>query len=246
MSSALKFDPSLKSLSDADLTNMISAGRQIHEAYRVLKKGGLNVVGECLKGQGQFLELEHYPKEDVFDGETFCQYYYHAHREDANEHGHFHTFIRAGAFPKSMKPQKGFKETDPWPRGKDAVAHVIAISMDGWGFPTGLFGINRWVTGETWYSAEDIIAVLDRFRMDHAYPSWPVNIWLTQMMILFRPQIEQLLRHRDQVINAAQAARPDEDVLEDRSIEITGALPINVDRWLKSLSAEQARRQPQQ
>lgn len=68
-------------------------------------------------------------------------------------------------------------------------------------FPIGLFTTNRWVTGEAWYRASDIIAMLDIFCIDHAYPSWPVNIWLTNLLLLFRPQVEWLLMRRDLVID---------------------------------------------
>lgn len=37
------------------LKRMADAGAQIVECYRVLQKGGLNIVGEVLKGQGKLL-----------------------------------------------------------------------------------------------------------------------------------------------------------------------------------------------
>ncbi|HNH52809.1 MAG TPA: hypothetical protein PLL07_10365, partial [Nitrosomonas sp.] len=45
-------------LSREQLERMAEAGAQIIECYRVLQKAGLNVVGEVLKGQGEFYELE--------------------------------------------------------------------------------------------------------------------------------------------------------------------------------------------
>jgi hypothetical protein len=70
--------------------------------------------------------------------------------------------------------------------------------MDAYGWPIGLFTTNRWVTNQTWYSAADTIRMLDRFLIDHAYPSWPVNRWISAMFRLFRPQIVELLERRDQ------------------------------------------------
>ena len=165
-----------------------------------LSRGGLNVVGEILKGQGTFYEMNHYPEEDVFDDQSHAQYYYHAHRED--EHGHFHTFVRRAAIPSQIHPASGFQRSDPGPLADDALAHLIGISMDSEGVPKGLFATNRWVTDESWYSAEDTIAFLDRFRVEHASPNLAVNQWLTSFMRLCRPHIELLLRHRDQVIDA--------------------------------------------
>ncbi len=212
---------------------MLAAGAEIRECYRVLGKAGLNVVGEVLRGHGQFVELDHYPPDDVFDDETASQYYYHAHR--AGEHGHFHTFLRARGMPPNVAPLDYPQASEPWPHGADALAHLTAISMDAYGFPTALFATNRWVTDESWYRADDVIGMLDRFVIDHAGPSWPVNRWISAMLRLFRPHIVALLRHRDAVIDAWQRAAPGMDVLEDRQLEITGLLPISVDGWIGEL-----------
>lgn len=226
--------PELASLSDSQLTASLAAIADIRECYRVLEKGGLNVVGEVLKGQGPFYEMDHYPKEDVYDRDTASQYYYHAHREDHAEHGHFHLFLRNAALPEGTEPVLG-------PAGEDRVAHLVAISMDAWGYPTDLFSVNRWVTDESWLPAETVVTVLEKFAMDHAYPSWPVNRWLTAMVRCFRPQIEALLYHRDEVISKRQE-KGLEQVLEDRSLEITGTIPIDVESWADRLKAEQSRR----
>ncbi|MGR7921505.1 DUF6969 family protein [Zobellella denitrificans] len=230
--------PLARDQSPEEIATMILAGRRIRECYRVLKKGGLNVVGEVLKGQGTFYEMTHYPLDDVFDGDSHSQYYYHAHRGGGLEHGHFHTFLRAPGMPPGSEMLDEPGATEPWPRGDQAIAHLVAVSMDGWGFPKGLFACNRWVTGESWYPARTVVAMLDRFSIDHANPSWPVNVWLTQMLVLFRPHIEALLWHRDEAVAEWRRRHPGEDVFEDRRLEITGYLPISVDDWLAELQAE--------
>ncbi|MDO8438573.1 MAG: hypothetical protein Q7S69_10535 [Nitrosomonadaceae bacterium] len=218
------------------LARMADAGAQIVECYRVLHKAGLNIVGEVLKGQGMFYELEHYPKDDVFDGETHSQYYYHAHRTDAGENGHFHTFLRQPGMPVATLPIP-YNGEEPWPVGKDALSHLIGISMDAYGFPIGLFATNRWVTAEAWYKAEDVIAMLDRFKIDHAFPSWPVNLWISAMLVLFRPQVEALLRQRDQVIAKWERKHHGVDVFEDRKLELTGHTSIDVEQQIKEVVA---------
>lgn len=227
-------DNSFSELSRVQLERMADAGAKIIECYRVLQKGGLNVVGEVLKGQGEFYELEHYPKDDVFDGETHSQYYYHAHRTETNEHGHFHTFLRQPGMPAGLLPIP-YSGLEPWPKDKDALSHLVGISMDAYGFPVGLFTTNRWVTAEAWYKAEDVIAMLDYFTIDHAYPSWPVNQWISAILILFRPQIEVLLRQRDQVISQWIDMHQGSDVFEDRRLELTSYLPINVEQQIKKI-----------
>lgn len=226
--------PELHTLSDQQVRTSLAAVSDIRECYRVLERGGLNIVGEVLRGQGPFYELDHYPKDDVFDAATASQYYYHAHRTDHAEHGHFHLFLRDAALPEGAVPVLG-------PTGKDRVAHLVAISMDAWGFPTDLFAVNRWVTDESWLPASQVITALDRFNMDHAYPSWPVNRWLTAMVRCFRPQIEALLQHRDQVV-AEHGGASQAQVLEDRSLEITGSLPVDLEAWALTLAGEQRRR----
>jgi len=211
-----------------ELRLMSEGAEQVKRAHHVLKKGGLNIVGECLKGQGTFFELEHYPKGDVFDAESFVQYYYHAHREDREEHGHFHTFMRAGGMPPAVKPVEYHGDVK-WQTGDDAISHMVCISMNNPGFPTGLFATNRWVTGETWYSSSDVISMIDGWQIDHAYPNLAVNHWITGMVKLFKPQIIALLVHRDQVIESWQQKYPDQDVYEDRSLEVTGEYDISVE-----------------
>jgi hypothetical protein len=220
---------------DADrLRTLRQAAIEQQQALEALRRGGLNVVGEVLKGQGAFYQMNHYPEGDVFDDQSHAQYYYHAHRD--GEHGHFHTFVRRAAIPAHIQPAEGFQRSEPAPQGDDELAHLICISMDGWGYPQGLFAVNRWVTDESWYSADDCITLLDRFRIDHARPNLAVNQWLTAFMRLCRPQIECLLHHRDRVIDAWQQAHPDRDVLEDRQLEITGYLPIDMRQWIAALN----------
>lgn len=198
----------------------------LKEARLALSRGGLNVVGEVLKGQGTFYEMNHYPDDDVYDNRSHSQYYYHAHRND-DEHGHFHTFIRRAGIANSIQPAAGFQRSEPLPQRSDELAHLIGISMNADGEPQGLFATNRWVTDESWYSAADTITMLDQFVVDHAHPNLAVNQWLTQFMRLYRSAIEQLLQHRDQVVARWQQQHPEVDVLEDRRLEITGYLAID-------------------
>lgn len=216
------------------LEAMADAGARVLECYRVLGKAGTNIVGEVLREQGEFIEFDHYPRDDVFDHDTHSQYYYHAHRGGAGEHGHFHTFLRQPGMPMQVRPLD-YVGDEPWPQGKDALSHLIGISMDAYGFPVGLFATNRWVTGETWYPAHDVIRMLDRFHIDHAWPSWPVNIWISSMLILFRPQIEALLQARDQVISAWIVRNPGMDVFEIRDLELTGYTPISVEQQINAI-----------
>ena len=226
-------DP-LAGLEREQLELMLAAGYEARECMRVLHKVGRNLVGEILEGQGEFVQYQHYPKGDVYDPETHSQYYYHAHRP--GEHGHFHLFLRAAGMPEGIAPAP-YDGDAPRPLGRDAVAHLIAISMDAWGRPIALFTTNRWVTAETWYRAEDVVRMLDRFEIDHAWPSWPTNRWLGAMVRLFRPQIIQLLHARDRAVAAWQARHPERDVYEDRELEVTSWLPISLEEQIRAVEA---------
>ncbi len=222
-------------LDPQELRALLAVGGEIQECYRVLSKAKMNIVGECLKNQGAFMKFNHYPKGDVYDWETHAQYYYHTHRGIEDEHGHFHTFMRARGMPDGAEPVP-YEGGVEWPSGKDAVSHIIAISMDRYGYPIGLFATNRWVTGETWYAADDVVAMVDSFKIDHAYPNWPVNRWITAMFRLFRHEIYALLRHRDEVVEQWGREHEGVDTFEDRDLEITGFIPVTVEDQLEAVN----------
>ena len=220
-------------LSQQDLEEMWSAGQQVLNCYRVLAKSNDNIVGELLKGQGTFYEMDHYPPGDVFDSETNSQYYYHAHR--GGEHGHFHTFLRSDGMPAGMKPVKKQSHQDYMDDRDDKLTHVVAIAMDAVGFPISLFTTNRWVTAENWYAAKDVIRALRRYEIDLATPSWPVNIWMTNLMRLYAPVIESLLEERDTKIAQWAKQYPDRDVFEDRELEVTSEIVLDVEAFLAEI-----------
>jgi hypothetical protein len=161
----------------------------------------------------------------VYDNETHSQYYYHSHRED--EHGHFHTFLRKKGMPKGCLPVQQ-SEAEFMKERDDTLSHLIGISMDRAGYPIALFTTNRWVTADNWYKADDVISMLDTFEMDLAWPSWPTNIWVSAMLRLFRPDIEDLIRARDITMADWQKNHPDSDAFEDRGCDITSFQEISV------------------
>ncbi len=223
----------LKKLSREQLQAMAIAGVQVLECYRVLQKSNSNVVAEVLRGQGEFYELDHYPKGDVYDSETHSQFFYHSHRE--GEHGHFHTFLREKGMPKDCRPVNQ-SEANFMKERDDKLSHLIAISMNRAGFPIRLFTTNRWITADNWYKADDVIKMLDRFEMDLAWPSWPVNIWVTALLRLFRPQVEELVRERDSAVADWQKKHPESDAFEDRGCDITSARKISVAAQIKRVN----------
>ena len=125
----------------------------------------------------------------------------------------------------------------PGSKHRSGLTHFVGIATNRAGFPIRLFTTNRWVIGETWYTAKNVIAMLDRFEMDMAWPSMPVNIWITAMLQLFRPDIEALMIERDEAVAAWEREHPDENVYEDRGLEITSIRDISVEKQIKRVNA---------
>jgi hypothetical protein len=249
----------LTRLPPAELEAMARAGEEILEIERILAKTGDNVVSEALREAGTFYEWHHYPPGDVYDPESHAQFFYHAHppgQRSGTEHGHFHCFLRPRGMPAGIAPlvmpelavaNAPAAPADPLlapvaqPNqggNNDKLSHLVAISMDGSGRAIRLFTVNRWVTGETWYAAEDVARMLDRFVIDLARPSWALNRWLTAVFRLFRPQMAELLLARDAAImNWRRRHRGKVHVFEDRRLEVASAVEIDVGDQLLRLNA---------
>lgn len=223
------------------LARMAAAAAEIERCERALTKSGDNVVAELLRNCGTFFEWEHYPKGDVYDPDSHAQYYYHAHAEGERprEHGHFHTFLRQRGMPKDVRPalRPGDGKKASTAASEDHLSHIVGIGIDRFGRARSLFTTNRWVTDETWYHAKDVIDMIDRFDVDLARPSWLVNRWVSSIVRLFRPEIEMLLHARDRAIASHRQSAPSGDVYEDRSLEVTSELRIDVAKQSEIVSA---------
>lgn len=80
--------------------------------------------------------------------------------------------------------------------------------------------------------------MLDRFVIDHAYPSWPVNRWISALFVLYRPHIEELLKKRDEIVWRWAEQHPGEDVFEDRNLDITSQMDISVTDFMGRIERE--------
>lgn len=224
---------------DAELERVAEAAVEVVNCIRVLEKSGSNLVAEAFDGP-EFIEYDHYPPNDVYDPDSHAQYYFHAHpqtRGTWNDYGHFHAFLRASGMPPGMHPVPQSAQDTGSP-GDHALCHLIAISMNRDGRPVRLFTTNRWVTAETWYRADDVVAMLDRFVIDLSRPSWPLNRWISAMLVLFRSDIEHLICERDKVVSQWCEEHPDIDPFEDRELEVTSGIDIDLDNRLAQIRAK--------
>ena len=105
--------------------------------------------------------------------------------------------------------------------------------MDDEGYPLALFTTNRWVTGEDWYTSRDVKKMVDRFRVNHAHPSYVVNRWLNAMLILFRPQIDRLIEERETTLERYANGIPIKKVLEDHELDVTSEAPISLEKQIE-------------
>ena len=226
-----------------EIDRMTAAAVLIREIGRELAGRNVNIVSEVMTGHATISDWRHYPDEDVYDPSSHAQYFYHTHptrRRAGREHGHFHTFLRAEGMPVGVAPlllpEIAVAEAPPPPpqapplrRGiREEVSHLVAIVVDFEGRPVRLFTTNRWVTGETWYPAGDVIRMLDRFAVTEVGPSQTLNQWLGAVVRLFRPQIAEVLRLRDQTVMGWRRRRRTH-VLDDPALEITSSLDISID-----------------
>jgi|GEM_PF-190599 hypothetical protein len=223
----------------AEIAEMRAAAEVIGEIGNVLA----GVPGGILAALGQaMVEWRHYPPGDVYDPRSHAQFFYHVHppqRREPREHGHFHTFMRAEGMPAAARPfvlpETAIADAAPSPPqaapckrgGREEVSHIIAIALSPEGQPIRLFTTNRWVTGETWYRADDVIQMLDRFTLGGGDGPRLVNRWLSATMRLFRPQIACLLHLRDEAIMGWRRRRRS-NVLEDTRIEVTSGFDIDL------------------
>ena len=230
----------LDQLDRGELERMATAAHEVIDVQMRLNLTDDNVVGELIKNAGTFFEWNHYPDGDVYYAGSASQFFYHAHPADlrVGEHGHFHTFLRPAGMPEGVNPAPVDDYVAP-KDANDALAHIIGISMDGFGAPICLFTTNRWVTGETWYSGPDIARMVDLFEVRHTQPSWPVNRWVSAMLRLFKPQILALISARDATVAdwARSGKAPDGNVFEDRALEVTSYCHISIEAQARAIDA---------
>ncbi len=200
---------------DADKSQ---AAREALFCEQVLAKTGGNVLLETLREAKSVAAWEHFPPGDVFDAETGAQWYYHCHptEEGRAEHGHFHCFLRPDG-------------------AAGPVHHLIAVGVDPYGKLIRLFTVNQWVVGDAWLDAEGTIALLPRFDVHLARPSYLVNRWLTAILNLYAEEIASLIRERDGTIDAHRPA-DGTPPREDRALEVTSEVFVDLRQRAASLT----------
>jgi len=230
------------------------AAATLQECRQELARHGSTILREVTADAAETPEWRRYPEGEVYDPGTHAQYFFHRHPVPARgrppqpgERGHFHLFLRAEGMPSGIAPLLVPElavanapvppQSAPLKRGaRDEVAHLAAIAVDGRGEPIRLFMTNRWVTGETWYGADDMIRMLDRFELRTDTPSVVLNRWLGALVRLFQPEIAVLLRNRDKAVQEWQWRWGRRGhVFEDTRLEITSSFDIDLEARLAAV-----------
>lgn len=183
-----------------------------------------NLAYAAAAGSKTFQEWVHYPANDAYDRRHNTMFYYHAHsraEREPDEHGHFHVFATS---------QKGL-----------AFHHLLAISLNPQGVATRLFLTNRWVTDETWLPYQEVIPLIAGFRCSISGRLGPVAQFITQIMSLYRSEIDELHQKRDAWFKKhSKPSRKSAMFLEDKTHNVIAQRRIDL---LKALSeTEQPRK----
>lgn len=172
-----------------------------------------NAVLMLLADVGQLETKRRYPEAGLFFGFGRWRAYYHCHETGvmhADEHGHFHLFTDTGA--------------SCW-------AHVAGLSIDTEGQPLQWFAVNRWVTDGPWLARESFHEQLKYIGADEAAD--PVGRWLGILLQLYRDQLFDLLRARDQRLEQLSRACTPAETRENREIYGLASHPIDLQSTLE-------------
>jgi len=225
----------LRGLPRSKLLAMYAAAGEATACLAAMAERGINPTTEAINGASAVEEWAHFPPSDTVDPATYSRVYYHAHSADERvpgEHGHFHTFVHTADADGKIDARSPF-------------AHLIGISTDASGSLIRLFTVNRWVTDETWFDAEAVCSLLDRFDLTSTESSNDLNRWVQAIMRMFRPQIEYLIRSRDPTVAAFRDAHPDEDVFENRALRVTSEMPVDFLAQIRAIELALAGDEPE-
>ena len=207
----------LQGYSQQELFQMYAAGLEAVKWQDLLGKVNATVISDVVKNFDEFFIGERYPHDESVDRETKCSYFYHSHRP--KEHGHFHIYYSNKSVMKKYEPIATWDKKHP-------NTHLVAISMHPNGDPIGFFIPNHWITKDDWYRHEDMKEMVSHFRINHPYPSWPSNQWVSEMLKLFKPQVEHLLKERDEIL--FNSDKPLEKILRNRRQDVIASISISI------------------
>ncbi|MBC3863271.1 hypothetical protein H8K32_14280 [Undibacterium jejuense] len=221
--------PDWTQFSNAELEISLKAATKLVSSLQALSEKNQQIV-QTLIADDVFVEWNHYPENDVRDEKNASQYFYHAHpglQRPFVEHGHFHLFVHA--------EKMGLRKPDP--RYSSAPAHLIAVSMDAQGIPSGFFVVNRWVTKGAWLTKAQCEQGLQHFKIQASKGKKEINTFLQALVQLYRHHISALLEQRDVIMKKLSEKRDRRTVFADPQIEVLCYVPIQIMDDIAALEA---------
>ncbi len=194
------------------------AGLRLRSLWLAMAEKGDSPLSLLLAGEARPAPHRHYPDGDVYDSLHHSQFYCHVHR--AGEIGHLHLFQRSKGMPAGLTPLVPSDEDN-------APCHLVAVGFGPGGDAVELFTTNRWVTGEAWYAAAAVKAMLPGWRMAATGRLAPVAAWVEALVAFYRPAIEQLIDQRDAAVAVWRHGRCRGDPLNDGDLEVTSHRAID-------------------
>lgn len=207
----------LAGVSTSRLEKSLAAGRELQELRDQFAAEGRTAIDVVLNGNS-FEDWQMYPWQGgILDQRNHSQYFYHSHEDYKGEHGHFHTFY--------YQQRK--------------LVHLAAIGMDAKGRINQLYTFNRWGPGDHYFPAAKLKSLLPRFRISaHNGLDARLHRFVSCALALFHPEIEYLFDERDATFERYRAEHNGESPYEDRDLEITSALPVDVELQVTRIAAE--------
>lgn len=94
---------------------------------------------------------------------------------------------------------------------------------------------NRWITSEIWYDAKHTPYFLRRYKMTlQDDPYWQIlDQWIEGMLHLFAPQIEWLMRQRDDFMRQQFLEKLNKNLYEDETIEELAEIKIDITQQIQ-------------
>lgn len=188
-----------------------------------------SLLQNWIQGQ-EVVTDQRYPLPDIVDRQRGYQFFYHAHRHGADEHGHLHLFYHA---TQSGRRRYVNNELHSWV--KTAPSHLLAIGMDERGLPVSLFTVNQWITDGHWFDADTVMSMVQRFDMRIAGTYQHAAAWLTGLLGMYRPLILELLRTRDETL-AKAGGQP--ELLLNHDLDVLSYLPLDWEYDINTLEQE--------
>ncbi|MCH9614737.1 MAG: hypothetical protein SP1CHLAM54_12960 [Chlamydiia bacterium] len=199
-----KLKKELERLPTERLKKMLSAGKEVENWQHILAKTDETFLTEFMKSQRGLRRMTHLPIGDVVDKDSRSHYYYHVNRGE--EFGHFHLYYDV-------------------PAKTSGSVHLVAVSTDHRGTPIRLFLPGKKNSGDRLCSYQELSKYLDKFHVNHAYPSWICNQYLGAVVQLFYPQILMMVEERDRLFK---------DALDTK---ILSEVPVSIPTQIKAIEA---------